>query len=105
MTTRNVVVGKKTPRTCLCSPTNHPGSFRCQLHRNTNTNTNNSQSATKKVAANIKEKSMKAMLLQLIKPSSHNLRRRGRFQAQPTRFYLLNLHNYPRERGLGLLVS
>ncbi|KAK1353803.1 hypothetical protein POM88_052168 [Heracleum sosnowskyi] len=27
---------------CLCSPTNHPGSFRCRIHRNTLTRNSNS---------------------------------------------------------------
>ncbi|KAE8801765.1 serine-rich protein [Hordeum vulgare] len=26
----------KTRRTCMCSPTNHPGSFRCSLHKEVN---------------------------------------------------------------------
>uniref|UniRef100_A0ACD5YPT3 Uncharacterized protein n=1 Tax=Avena sativa TaxID=4498 RepID=A0ACD5YPT3_AVESA len=25
--------GRATKQTCLCSPTNHPGSFRCSRHR------------------------------------------------------------------------
>ncbi|KAI3671509.1 hypothetical protein L1987_87247 [Smallanthus sonchifolius] len=33
-------------KTCMCSPTTHPGSFRCSLHRNTsNINDNRSKSA------------------------------------------------------------
>ncbi|KAI5079342.1 hypothetical protein GOP47_0004821 [Adiantum capillus-veneris] len=32
-----IIPASKPPATCLCSPTSHPGSFRCRLHRSTPT--------------------------------------------------------------------
>ncbi|KAI5679895.1 hypothetical protein M9H77_01122 [Catharanthus roseus] len=37
--------GKKL---CLCSPTNHPGSFKCSLHRDNNNNVNKDKTSNKK---------------------------------------------------------
>ncbi|BFG40246.1 hypothetical protein CerSpe_265200 [Prunus speciosa] len=74
-------------RTCLCSPTSHPGSFRCSLHRNSN----KQQSIISNPAFVVKPNSIKGcLLLQLIKPSSHDLQRRRQFQPKPTRFCLMN---------------
>ncbi|KAK9706250.1 hypothetical protein RND81_07G113300 [Saponaria officinalis] len=100
---------KKARTTCLCSPTNHPGSFRCHRHRNTNSNgngngnSNSKQCATKKweaakKMAKDKECSSKAVLLQMmmiINPSSHHLHRKTNFQAKPSRFYVLNFQHHP----------
>ncbi|CAN1177589.1 hypothetical protein LINPERHAP2_LOCUS33177, partial [Linum perenne] len=33
-------------KTCMCSPTSHPGSFRCSLHKNSNQSTSGSSSYT-----------------------------------------------------------
>ncbi|XVF74809.1 hypothetical protein PTKIN_Ptkin13bG0140900 [Pterospermum kingtungense] len=90
-------------RTCLCSPTKHPGSFRCSLHRSLGSVP--TKSATPHVNRQ-KEKSkadmvmvtvttskaclIKAFLMQIIKPSSHDLQRRRNFHPKPTRFCLLN---------------
>ncbi|TQD88398.1 hypothetical protein C1H46_026057 [Malus baccata] len=73
-------------RTCSCSPTTHPGSFRCSLHRN---------SHKQVIICNdpaIVEKSgtIKGCLLLQINPSEHDPRRRRKFQARPTRFLLAN---------------
>ncbi|KAM3700122.1 hypothetical protein ACB098_05G074100 [Castanea mollissima] len=59
-------------RICLCSPTTHPGSFRCSLHR-----------SSSKFTVHIKQS-------KIIKPSSHGLRRKRNFQPRPTRFCLMN---------------
>uniref|UniRef100_A0A0D9VM87 Uncharacterized protein n=1 Tax=Leersia perrieri TaxID=77586 RepID=A0A0D9VM87_9ORYZ len=69
---------------CLCSPTNHPGSFRCIRHR-----TPSSSAA----AARAKGRSVRAHLLQMISdnnhppsPSSSGRRRRScDFQPRPSR--------------------
>lgn len=99
------------PRTCMCSPTNHPGSFRCAKHKkqparavvgqpssfNDNHHHHHHQhhyhhhhreSSTTMTKAN---DSLKAILLQIIKhPSGHYLHRRKNFQPKPTRFCVMN---------------
>lgn len=91
-------------RTCLCSPTNHPGSFRCSLHRAHHprkasagesavhdANANRSKTKTMMMAtSSSKPGLLKAFLMQIIKPSSHHLQRRRNFQPRPTRFCLMN---------------
>ncbi|XVF32076.1 hypothetical protein REPUB_Repub17cG0050700 [Reevesia pubescens] len=39
METKAVVVMETKSKSCICSPTGHHGSFRCQLHRATTTTT------------------------------------------------------------------
>ena len=83
-------------RTCLCSPTTHPGSFRCGLHRDSLRVPARSRigraGSNKKggLALIAKANSFKAILLQIIKPSSHDLHRRRDFQPRLTRFCLMN---------------
>lgn len=93
-------------RTCMCSPTNHPGSFRCSLHKGTAANnsrvSNNSRttscgsssrltlrrSAMKNSIVRIgtvEGDLVKRALAALIRPSSHNQRRRGEFRPRPSR--------------------
>ncbi|KAG8656218.1 hypothetical protein MANES_04G107300v8 [Manihot esculenta] len=100
-----------TRRTCLCSPTTHPGSFKCSPHRNSrgiyanstahiNRMEPSSLSKTATTTASSKSKNMvmmaskanviKAFLMQIIKPSSHDLQRRRNFKPKPTRFCPLN---------------
>lgn len=107
MATKNSSCSSSTARTCLCSPSTHPGSFRCGLHRGGYRKV----SATKSTAAHINkmdsknnnEKKMmmlntasktnliKAFLMQIIKPASHDLQRRRNFQPnKPTRFCQMN---------------
>lgn len=81
-------------RMCMCSPTSHPGSFRCSLHKNSN----NSHSATASYPSNRLNARRSAMtnslvrigtveggdlvrraLSALIRPSSHQQRRRTSF--------------------------
>ncbi|KAJ1382365.1 hypothetical protein SESBI_44281 [Sesbania bispinosa] len=78
-------------RTCLCSPTNHPGSFRCSMHK---------KPAPRAVVArplpqsppssSVPHQSLKAILLQIIKPSSNDAHRKKNFQPKPSRFCLMN---------------
>jgi len=83
-------------KTCMCSPTNHPGSFRCNLHRNSN----NSSSSTMHSQLNARRSAMTNSLVRiggvegewvrraltaLIRPSSHHMRRRASFQLRPSR--------------------
>ncbi|KAJ9164535.1 hypothetical protein P3X46_024100 [Hevea brasiliensis] len=78
-------------RICLCSPTKHPGSFRCSLHRNFRRVPGRSSSSNKgELAVIAKANSLRAFLLQIIKPSSHDLQRRRNFRPRPSRFCLMN---------------
>ncbi|KAE8657909.1 hypothetical protein F3Y22_tig00116976pilonHSYRG00090 [Hibiscus syriacus] len=78
---------------CLCSPTSHPGSFRCALHRNFNKKPS-TRSRTRVVHESPKylanAKPAKMLLFQIMKPSSHCIKRRRNFQPKPSRFCLLN---------------
>nr|POE69733.1 hypothetical protein CFP56_63866 [Quercus suber] len=95
-------------RTCLCSPTTHPGSFRCSIHRNPHPHHNKSLSRRMvrvsrsqwELAVIAKANSLKAFLLQIIKPSSHDLQRRRNFQPKPSRFCMMN-----NNRSDGVAVS
>ena len=81
-------------RPCLCSPTTHPGSFRCSLHRNFDRVPSRAivrpSSRQWQLEVMAKANSVKAFLLQIIKPSSHDLQRRRNFKPKPTRFCLMN---------------
>ncbi|XP_066324544.1 uncharacterized protein [Miscanthus floridulus] len=86
---------------CLCSPTNHPGSFRCSRHRNgpaapggggEAVHGASSRGGTGRAA---KGRSVRALLLQRIGggPGELGCRRRGvgDFQPRPSRLRLMNL--------------
>ncbi|CAN4113109.1 unnamed protein product [Withania somnifera] len=79
-------------RICYCSPTTHPGSFRCKFHRNgqKSYSRRSSTSSYWELAKIAKANSLKAFLLQIIKPSSHDLQRRRNFQPKPSRFFWIN---------------
>ncbi|CAL5355266.1 unnamed protein product [Camellia sinensis] len=88
-------------RTCMCSPTNHPGSFRCSLHKNCNTGHSISYSpnrlnARRSAMANslvrigtVEGDLVKRALAQLIRPSSHQQKRRDDFQPRPSRLSIM----------------
>ncbi|XP_044484812.1 uncharacterized protein LOC123210492 [Mangifera indica] len=115
--TRQIVTKKgnaeafNTPkRTCACSPTTHPGSFRCALHRRTNNyqshkTTSSSSSYHSSGRLNYRRSAMtnslvriggvegelvKRSLSALIRPSSHHQRRRAAFEPRPSRFYFMS---------------
>ncbi|KAL5065230.1 hypothetical protein RYX36_026967 [Vicia faba] len=94
----------KPTRTCMCSPTKHPGSFRCSKHKKSPsvvvarpTSSTSSKPdyhnldrswMTISLKANC---SLKAFLLQIIKHHSrHYLHRRKIFEPKPTRFSVMN---------------
>ncbi|KAE8126165.1 hypothetical protein FH972_020909 [Carpinus fangiana] len=79
-----------TSRTCLCAPTTHPGSFRCSVHRSPRPGRPSAGRAVRELAVIAKANSFRAFLLQMIKPSSHDLQRRRNFQPKPSRFCLIN---------------
>ncbi|WOK94221.1 hypothetical protein Cni_G02923 [Canna indica] len=90
-------------RTCLCSPTSHPGSFRCSLHKGLNLHHNSSSVVAASSPSNrlnarrsamtnslvrigaVEGEWVKRALAALIRPSSHQQRRRAGFQPRPSR--------------------
>ncbi|RWV91919.1 hypothetical protein GW17_00045755 [Ensete ventricosum] len=89
-------------RTCLCAPTTHPGSFRCRLHKGLQIHhagtaavysPSNRLNALRSAMTNslvrigaVEGEWVKRALAALIRPSSHQQRRRADFQPRPTRF-------------------
>lgn len=96
---RHVTVQKKT---CMCSPTNHPGSFRCSLHKNSqhapagsfpSNRLNMRRSAMKNSLVRIggvEGEWVKRALTALIRPSSHQQRRRSAFEPRPSRLSIMS---------------
>lgn len=104
------VVQKPQKRTCMCSPTNHPGSFRCSLHKggfghngnghgqttsyNSNPNRLNMMRSAMKNSlvriGTVEGDLVKRALAALIRPSSHQQRRRGDFQPRPSRLSVVS---------------
>ncbi|XP_076909132.1 uncharacterized protein LOC143566273 [Bidens hawaiensis] len=96
-----------TRRMCMCSPTSHPGSFRCSLHKNKNNNNHNSRNTVSYPSnrLNARRSAMtnslvrigtveggdlvKRALSALIRPSSHQQRRRTSFQPRPSRLCVM----------------
>ncbi|VFQ70729.1 unnamed protein product [Cuscuta campestris] len=87
-------------RTCMCSPTKHPGSFRCSLHKNASPSGAAGPSACNSNRLNMRRSAMTNSLVRigtvegdlvkralgaLIRPSSHQQRRRLGFQRRPSR--------------------
>ncbi|KAF8400578.1 hypothetical protein HHK36_013877 [Tetracentron sinense] len=83
-------------KTCMCSPTTHPGSFRCSLHKNFHNHSvsysSNRLNARRSAMTNslvrigtVEGDWVKRALAALIRPSSHQQRRRGAFQPRPSR--------------------
>ncbi|XP_072992060.1 uncharacterized protein [Typha latifolia] len=93
---RPISAGAGNRRTCMCSPTTHPGSFRCSLHKGTQSqaapapsyrlNARRSAMTNSLVRIGTVEGDLvKRALAALIRPSSHQQRRRGSFQSRPSR--------------------
>ncbi|XP_074353757.1 uncharacterized protein LOC141692729 [Apium graveolens] len=88
-------------RTCMCSPTSHPGSFRCSLHKNLANQTAsypaNRLNARRSAMTNslvrigtVEGDLMKRALSALIRPSSHHQKRRGSFESRPSRLSIMS---------------
>ncbi|KAK4746557.1 hypothetical protein SAY87_025594 [Trapa incisa] len=99
--------GSKAPRrTCMCSPTTHPGSFRCSLHKNCGNSpfasasmsySPNRLNAGRSAMTNslvrisgVEDDLVKRALTALIRPSSHQQRRPGDFQPRPSRLSVMS---------------
>uniref|UniRef100_A0A7N1A1K0 Serine-rich protein-like protein n=1 Tax=Kalanchoe fedtschenkoi TaxID=63787 RepID=A0A7N1A1K0_KALFE len=89
-------------RMCMCSPTTHPGSFRCSLHKHSSVNQtafspNNRLNARRSAMTNslvrigsVEGDLVKRALAALIRPSSHQQRRRAAFQARSSRLSVMS---------------
>lgn len=89
-------------RTCMCSPTNHPGSFRCSLHKSAGAKIKPQtapyalsmrRSAVKNSVVRlgaVEGEWIKRALAALIRPSSHQLRRRGEFRPIHSRLSVMS---------------
>ncbi|KAL8457009.1 hypothetical protein ACS0TY_035011 [Phlomoides rotata] len=96
-------------KTCTCSPTSHPGSFRCSLHKNSvapgYSAANQTPSYRSSHQLNMRRSAMTNSLVRigtvegdllrralaaLIRPSSHSLRRRDDFQPRPSRLSVMS---------------
>lgn len=100
VSSREQIVRKQSnssKKMCMCSPTNHPGSFRCSLHKNVNSSHSISYSPNRLNArrsamtnslvriGTVEGDLVKRALAALIRPSSHQQRRRAAFQPTPSR--------------------
>ncbi|XP_057479861.1 uncharacterized protein LOC130767124 [Actinidia eriantha] len=94
-------------RTCMCSPTTHPGSFRCSLHKNVNSRSrhqhqtvsyqSNPLYARRSAMTNslvrigtVEGDLVKRALAALIRPSSHQQRRRADFRPRLSRLSVMS---------------
>lgn len=100
-------VSSNKKKTCMCSPTKHPGSFRCSFHKNSRYSVNvANRSQFQNGSLNIRRSAMtnslvriggvegadlvKRSLSALIRPSSHQQRRRSAFQPRPSRLSVMS---------------
>ncbi|KAJ1385880.1 hypothetical protein SESBI_41284 [Sesbania bispinosa] len=95
---------KPQKRTCMCSPTTHPGSFRCSLHKGFGSHSvtaapysPNRLNARRSAMTNslvrirgVEGDLVKRALSALIRPSSHQQRRRGDFHPRPSRLSVMS---------------
>ncbi|KAK1269292.1 hypothetical protein QJS04_geneDACA005359 [Acorus gramineus] len=106
---RKPISAPSSRRTCMCSPTNHPGSFRCSLHkgfgpspaasggRGYSSSSSQLSQARRSAMTNslvrigtVEGDWVKRALAALIRPSSHQQRRRAAFQPRPTRLSVVS---------------
>ncbi|CAL9097469.1 unnamed protein product [Musa acuminata var. zebrina] len=95
-------------RTCMCSPTTHPGSFRCSLHKGLRFPPHHNQHAASSSPSNrlnarrsamtnslvrigaVEGEWVKRALASLIRPSSHQQRRRADFRPRLSRLSVMS---------------
>ncbi|XP_038879100.1 uncharacterized serine-rich protein C215.13-like [Benincasa hispida] len=89
-------------RTCMCSPTTHPGSFRCSLHKGVQSQpstpySSNRLNARRSAMTNslvriggVEGDLVRRALASLIRPSSHSQRRRADFCPRPSRLSIMS---------------
>lgn len=74
-----------SPQICLCSPTNHPGSFRCRLHRALKAPPGSSPITTAKVGQSKHVLSAEASIKSNPSTPPPNHETRSRFERRPSR--------------------
>lgn len=89
-------------KTCMCSPTTHPGSFRCSLHKGVQSQpstpySSNRLNARRSAMTNslvriggVEGDLVRRALASLIRPSSHSQRRRADFCPRPSRLSIMS---------------
>ncbi|XP_023744041.2 uncharacterized protein LOC111892201 [Lactuca sativa] len=95
-------------KTCMCSPTTHPGSFRCSLHKNVSARNGKNMNSELSYQSHrfysrrsemtnslvrigmVEGDLVKRALASLIRPSSHQQRRRCDFQPTPSRLSVMS---------------
>ncbi|CAO2815190.1 unnamed protein product [Amaranthus hypochondriacus] len=93
-------------RTCMCSPTTHPGSFRCNYHKNLEMKKQQQAVSYQPNRLNMRRSAMtnslvrigsveggewvKRALATLIHPCAHQQRRRVDFQPRPSRLSIMS---------------
>ncbi|CAL5186891.1 unnamed protein product [Lathyrus oleraceus] len=90
-------------RTCMCSPSRHPGSFRCSLHKNSGSAVAQSPKSlnTRRWAMTnslvrirgIEEELVRRALAALIRCSSQKQHRRNDFRPRPSRFSVMSRYS------------
>jgi hypothetical protein len=105
----NNAVSSNKKKACACSPTTHPGSFRCSLHKASSATRGGDHGHQQKTASyhlSLRRSAMtnslvriggveggdlvKRALSALIRPSSHQQRRRAAFHPRPSRLSLMS---------------
>ncbi|KAF8115848.1 hypothetical protein N665_0025s0293 [Sinapis alba] len=94
-----------SPRRCMCSPTTHPGSFRCSRHKNVANPHGQGTASYPANSLNMRRSAMTNSLVRiggvegewvrralttLIRPSSHHLKRRAAYQPRPSRLSIMS---------------
>ncbi|XP_004251739.1 uncharacterized protein [Solanum lycopersicum] len=104
---RQKTLASSQKKRCMCSPTNHPGSFRCSMHKKMDIrrSSSTSQTASNSIRLHMRRSAMtnslvrigtvegelvKRALAALIRPSSHQQRRRSDFQRRPSRLSVIS---------------
>ncbi|KAK4343292.1 hypothetical protein RND71_036386 [Anisodus tanguticus] len=110
---QSIYVTNQQKKTCMCSPTNHPGSFRCSMHKKMDVRRSRHQTpsssslygSNNSIRLHMRRSAMtnslvrigtvegefvKRALAALIRPSSHQQRRRVDFQRRPSRLSLIS---------------
>ncbi|KFK29077.1 hypothetical protein AALP_AA7G085900 [Arabis alpina] len=82
--------GQSSKRPCSCSPTSHPGSFRCGLHKGSDTTGAHAPSVRKSA---VTKSVVKRALAVLTRPSSHSQSRRANFKSQPSGLSVMSKAN------------
>ncbi|VVA92679.1 unnamed protein product [Arabis nemorensis] len=88
--------GQSPKRACSCSPTNHPGSFRCGQHKGFGTTSAHAPSPSNRMQGRrsvMTNSVVKRALAVLTRPLSHSQSRRANFKPQPSGLSVMSKAN------------